>query len=136
VRKELFVADYGLDAVEVPANKTWQNIGSITSGIDNPDGGFVDKNGNIVICDQNNSTVDVIAPPYSSISGYLGSGYSDPLHVRIGKHDKLACIDNFNYGAASVWVKDYPSGSVIAALGSTNGPSAPIAAVDGNNEVP
>ncbi len=266
VPKDLFVADYGLDAVEILTNKTWQNVGSITSGIDSPDGAFVDKKGNlyisnagsvditeykpgasspkytyssgmenptdvsvdthgnvyeadfedgdvaefpqgsntpseqcaitgwvggvavdksgdvfvafynkntgagqineyagglngcnattlgaslvfpggmaidgkgnIVICDQDNSTVDIIDPPYSSISGYLGSGYIDPVHVRIGNKDKRAYVDNYDYGDASVWVEDYPSGSVIATLNSSNGLDQPLSAVDSPNEVP
>jgi DNA-binding beta-propeller fold protein YncE len=266
VRKDLFVADYGLDAVEVLENKTWQNIGSITSGIDSPDGSFVDRKsnlyisnagsvditkykrgasspkytysngmenptdvsvdahgnvyeadfeggfvaefpqgsntqteqcaitgwvggvrvdksgdvfvafcnkdtgtgqineyagglsgcnattlgaslvfpgemaidagGNIVICDQDNSTVDIIDPPYSSISGHLGSGYSDPVYVTLGKNDKRAYVDNYNYGDASVWAEDYPSGSVIATLNSSNGLDEPLSAVDDPNEVP
>jgi DNA-binding beta-propeller fold protein YncE len=266
IAKDLFVADYGLDAVEILTNKTWQNIGSITTGIDKPDGTFADKKGNLyisnagtvditeykpgkgspkytysagmenptdvsvdsrgnvyeadfeggfvaeyaqgsntqseecaitgwvggvavdksgdvfvafynkdtdagqideyagglsgcnatvlgpslvfpggmaidakgnlVVCDQDNNTVDIIDPPYSSISSYLGSGYSDPLHVRIGKKDKLAYVDNYNFGDATVWVEDYPSGSVVATLGTSNGLSAPLSAVDGENEVP
>lgn len=264
--KDLFVADYGLDAVEILTNKTWQNTGSITTGISGPDGTFVDKKGNLyisnagsvditeykpgksspkytyssgmenptdvsvdshgnvyeadfeggfvaeyaqgsnaqseecaitgwvggvavdksgdvfvafynkdtgagqideytgglsgcnattlgaslvfpggmaidakgnlVVSDQDNNTVDIIDPPYTSISGYLGSGYTDPVHVRIGKKDKLAYVDNYDFGTATVWVEDYPSGSVVATLGSSNGLDSPLSAVDGQNEVP
>jgi hypothetical protein len=57
VPKDLFVADYGLDAVAILTNKTWQNVGSITSGIDSPDGAFVDKKGNLYI--SNAGSVDI-----------------------------------------------------------------------------
>ena len=46
-----------------------------------PGGMVLDKNSNLVICDQNAEAVDIIKPPYSRISGTLGSGYSDPTTV-------------------------------------------------------
>ena len=43
----------------------------------------LDENGDIVICDEGNNSVDIIPPPYNKISGTLGSGYNWPLTVRI-----------------------------------------------------
>jgi hypothetical protein len=98
-------------------------------------GGMVlDKNNDIIVCDQTAAAVDVIDPPYTSISGTLGSGYSDPFHVTLNKKEKEAYVAD--YAAADVQVLSYPSGSNIATLGSANGLSDPAAAVDGQNYVP
>jgi hypothetical protein len=49
----------------------------------------LDKNGDIVICDEADNSVDIILPPYNKISGTLGSGYNWPLTVRINaKNDR------------------------------------------------
>lgn len=97
-------------------------------------GGMVlDKHSNIVVCDQLGPTVDVIAPPYSSVTSTLGSGYSDPFHVTINKKNKLAFVaDN---ALANVQVLKYPSGTNVKTLGSANGLSDPSSAVDGINAV-
>jgi serine/threonine-protein kinase len=98
-------------------------------------GGMVlDKNNNIIVCDQLGPTVDVIDPPYTSVSGTLGSGYSDPFHVTINKAEtEVYVADNAN---ANVQVLSYPSGSNIITLGGANGLSDPAAAVDGKNFIP
>jgi DNA-binding beta-propeller fold protein YncE len=94
----------------------------------------MDKHGNLLVCDQLGPTVDVIKPPYTSVSGTLGSGYSDPFHVTINKKNNQAYVADL--GNANVQVLSYPSGSNVATLNSANGLSDPAAAVDGQNEVP
>ena len=39
----LYVSDAGINAVDVLANNSWTYSGSITSGINGPDGNWVDK---------------------------------------------------------------------------------------------
>jgi hypothetical protein len=98
-------------------------------------GGMVfDKHGNLVVCDQEGPVVDVIAAPYTSVTGTLGSGYTDPFHVTINKKNKQAYVTDL--AAAVVDVLDYPSGTNVATLGSANGLSDPSSAVDGDNYVP
>jgi hypothetical protein len=98
-------------------------------------GGMVfDKHGNLVVCDQEGPVVDVIAAPYSSVTGTLGSGYTDPFHVTINKKNKQAYVTDL--AAAVVDVLDYPSGTNVATLGSANGLSDPSGAVDADNFVP
>jgi hypothetical protein len=93
----------------------------------------IDKAGNLVVCDQTAPAVDIIAPPYSSVTGTLGSGYGSPFHVRLSKTNKLAYVgDDVN---AVVDVLDYPSGTLVQQLGSSNGLVDPYAAVDGSNAV-
>ncbi len=96
-----------------------------------PGGMVLDKSGNIVVCDQDNESVDIIDPPYSSVSGTLGSGYSDPFHVTINKNNKQAYVAN--YGDADVLVLSYPGGSTQATLDGSNGLESPAAAVDSKN---
>ena len=45
----LYVSDAGINAVDVLANNSWTYSGSITSGINGPDGNWVDKKGNIYV---------------------------------------------------------------------------------------
>ena len=99
-----------------------------------PGGMVMDKKGNLVVCDQDAEAVDVIAPPYSSVTGTLGSGYSDPFHVTVNKKNNQAYVAN--YGGSDVFVLKYPSGSSIATLNSANGLSSPAAAVNSSNYVP
>jgi len=93
----------------------------------------IDRNGNLIVCDQLAPAVDVIDPPYTSISGTLGSGYTDPFHVTINKRNNKVLVADV--GAANVQVLDYPSGSNIITLNSSNGLSDPASAVFSLNAV-
>jgi hypothetical protein len=94
----------------------------------------LDEHGNLLVCDQNAKTVDIIKPPYNSVSGTLGSGFSDPFHVTINKKNTQAYVAD--YATGEVYVLSYPSGKTISTLGTANGISFAWAAVDGNNYVP
>ncbi len=97
-------------------------------------GGLVlDSKNDIVVCDQTGPSVDVIAPPYSSVTRTLGSGYSDPFHVTLSAKNKLAFVAV--NGAAVVDVIDYSTGSITQTLNSANGLSDPASAVDGPNDI-
>lgn len=98
-------------------------------------GGMVlDKNDNIIVCDQEGPTVDVVDPPYNSVTSTLGSGFADPFHVTLNKAEtEVYVADN---SLANVQVLSYPGGSNIITLGSSNGLVDPAAAVDGKNFVP
>ncbi len=97
-------------------------------------GGMVlDKNDDLVVCDEKARSVYVIAPPYNSITRTLGSPYfSDPLHVTLSKDNATAFVAD----RAAVYVFNYNTGSVTATLGSANGLSEPNSAVDAPNYVP
>jgi hypothetical protein len=101
-------------------------------------GGMVlDKHRNLLICDQQNAAVDVVAPPYSSITGELGSGFITPLHVTLDKTNKLAFVTDI--GNTTVYsvvdVLDYPSGKVVTQLGTAAGLEDPWGAADAPNAV-
>ena len=100
-----------------------------------PGGMVLDKNDDLVICDQTGDAVDIVKAPYSSISGTLGSGYSEPFHVSINKKNNQAYITDTG-SALTIDVVTYPGGSRQATLGSSDGVTAPYGAVDGSNYVP
>jgi hypothetical protein len=93
-----------------------------------------DKQANLIVCDQLAPAVDVIAPPYNAVTSTLGSGYDDPLHVTINKKNTLVYVTDLY--AATVDVLNYPSGSSVVTLNSSEGLSGPTGAVDGGNDVP
>jgi len=99
-----------------------------------PGGMVLDKKSNLVLCDQDADAVDIIAPPYSSVTGTLGSGYSDPFHVTVNKKNNQAYVANF--GDFEIDVLSYPAGASKATLGSANGLSEPASAVDSQNYNP
>jgi hypothetical protein len=97
-------------------------------------GGMVfDKQGNLVVCDQTAPAVDIIAPPYTAVTGTLGSGYVDPFHVTIDMAGTRAYVADLD--AADVQVLNYPSGSSVATITSSSGLSDPSSAVDEHNLV-
>jgi len=81
------------------------------------------NNRDLVVCDQFGPTVDVIDPPYTSITTTIGPGYADPFHVALNKSNGLMFVAD--PGDAVVWVQDYPSGSVVTTLGAGSGLSDP-----------
>ena len=103
-------------------------------------GGMVlDKQGRLVVCDQvgtgSGAVVDIIAPPYTAITGTLGSGWIDPFHVTVDMAGTRAYVtDN---AAADVEVLNYPSNSLITMINSTStsGIVDPSSAVDKHNLV-
>ncbi|HEY1656377.1 MAG TPA: hypothetical protein VGF86_14835 [Candidatus Tumulicola sp.] len=85
--------------------------------VTSPGGLVLDKNANLIADDQNGS-IDLIAPPYSSATP-LVTGLSDPFHVALNKSEKL--LFNANNGNGTVTVYDYPSGALVTTLGTANG---------------
>jgi hypothetical protein len=98
-------------------------------------GGMVlDSNNDLVVCDQNASAVDIIDPPYSSITRTLGSGYLDPFDVTLNKSNALAFVADVGLDEVFVW--NYRTNILVATLGYRNGLAVPYSAVDGPNAVP
>jgi hypothetical protein len=96
-----------------------------------PGGMALDKNDDIIICDQGNNSVDIVAPPYNKVSGTLGSGYSAPSSVRLNRKNDRAYVVNGN--PQDVLVVQYPNGTLIKELGADYGISEALGAVDSDN---
>lgn len=86
-------------------------------------GGIVlDKEDDLVACDQTAGAVDIIKPPYSSVNSSI-TGFSEPFHVGLNKGNKLLFVADIVKG--EVFVDKYPSGSSYTTLGSASGLSDP-----------
>ncbi len=91
--------------------------------LSSPGGIQVDMKDDLVVCDQ--LTVDIIPPPYTSIRKKITvSGGSDYLHDALTGDNKLLFIADPN--AAVVDVVNYPSGTLVKQLNSSNGLSSPF----------
>jgi hypothetical protein len=86
-----------------------------------PGGLALDKQGNLLDCDQDVG-VDIIPPPYTSISSTI-TGFADTFHIALNKKSSLLYVAD--PGNADVAVVSYPSGTLLTTLGSANGLSDP-----------
>jgi hypothetical protein len=82
---------------------------------------ILDGHNNIIYCDQWNAVVDVIAPPYTSITRTIGSGWVDPYQPALEKHNGalLLYVEDSSAGPSSTgWVQvfNYPAGTLVATL--------------------
>lgn len=101
----------------------------------------IDKGGDLVAAEGVGAAVAIIAPPYTSVTGTLGSGWTNPSAVTIGDSGTQAYVTDpgFNYGSptnAVVKILTYPGGSTVATLGNAQGLQDPQSAVDSRNYVP
>jgi hypothetical protein len=134
---DVFVAYYtGTgDIVEYKGGLSGCSATTLGATVTFPGGMVLDKKNDLVICDQTGDAVDIINPPYSSISGTLGTGYSEPFHVSLNKKNNQAYVTDTGT-AHTIDVVSYPAGTRIATLGSSYGVADPFGAVDGSNFVP
>lgn len=97
----------------------------------------VDNQGNLLVTDpdrRRGGNIEVIAPPYTSVTRTIGSGGFWPVDVSVNKaNTRMYVTDSVSN---KVYVLNYSTGAVLTALGSEVGLTQPEAAVDGNNFVP
>jgi hypothetical protein len=84
-------------------------------------GMVITHNGTLAAIDQF-AGVDIIPPPYNSISSTIG-GFSDPFHNALNKLQNQIFVADV--GNANVQILSYPAGHPIKTLGSGNGLSDP-----------
>ncbi len=94
----------------------------------------VDPQGKLVVAVAGSHAVDIIAPPYTAVTGALGSGWSAPVSATIDKAGTQAYVTD--QGTQTVTVLTYPGGSNVATIGSADGLSNPTYAIDSKNFVP
>jgi hypothetical protein len=92
----------------------------------------LDKNDNLLLVDQLDNVVDVIAPPYNSITSQISANQA--FMVTINKRNDQIYVSDALGGV--VYVDAYPSGSRIATLGASNGITEPYGVSDTENYVP
>jgi hypothetical protein len=111
----------------------WVNLSSGASGITEFAGGLsgcpgttlpvtltfaggmsMDNAKGLVVNDQLGPSIDLIPPPYTTISGTCGSGYSDPFHNALTKGNARLYVADI--GNANVQVLAYPACTNITTL--------------------
>lgn len=125
---DVFVTGYSAgsgEIVEYKGGLTNQcSATTLAPTLSNPAGIQVDKEDDLVVCDQR-AGVDIIPPPYASVRKTITvSGGSDYLHDALTADNKLLFIADPNAGAVDV--VDYPSGTLVKQLNSSNGLSSPF----------
>jgi streptogramin lyase len=78
----------------------------------------IDRNGDLVIVDENAAVVDIIAPPYAAITSTIG-GFVGPFWIALSRDNAEIFVTD--PGAQEVFVDSYPAGTPIAVLGTANG---------------
>ncbi|MGB8519844.1 MAG: hypothetical protein WCD38_06725 [Candidatus Tumulicola sp.] len=101
-----------------------------------PHGIAIDKEGNLLATDPDRGVgdIDVIAPPYTSITRTISTGGPWPVSVSLNKANTRMYVSDSSLNM--VHVMTYPAGAILTSLGPTEGLTQPDAAVDGNNFVP
>ena len=125
---DLFVTGYSAvsgEIIEYKGGMTSQcSATTLAPTLTNPAGIQVDKKDDLVVCDQH-AGVDIIPSPYTSIRKTITvPGGSDYLHDALTGDNKLLFIADPN--AAVVDVVDYPSGTLVTQLNSSDGLSSPF----------
>lgn len=93
----------------------------------------IDPQGDLVVADYYAPAVDIIAPPYTSITGTLGSGWTHPYNVTIDRAGTQAYVAD---EAGPIQILTYPGGNHVATLSTVNGYNQLWSAVDSENYVP
>ena len=114
----------GAGVVEFPAGLgNCRDVTTLGALLITAGGMQLDRQHNLVICDQVGQTVDIVAPPYTIVTRIISDGFADPFHVALNKYNTLMFVadpGNFN-----VKVLKYPSGIPVTTLGQANGLSIP-----------
>lgn len=129
---DLFVAYFGSSGGNFEEFKGGSSTPTpLGAFVGSPAGLILDNHSNLIADDQAGN-IDVIAPPYSSVTT-LESGLSDPFHVSLNKKETL--LFNANAGAGTVTVYKYPAGTLVTTLGSSNGLSGAAGVSDSPDSV-
>jgi hypothetical protein len=95
--KDLFVSDGGSNAVDVLSYPSWSYYSDITSGIDGPDGNWVDTNGNLYIANYLGINITEYNSSGAPIYTY-SNGIEDPVNVSTDKNGNVYEADFYgNY---------------------------------------
>jgi hypothetical protein len=128
---DVFV-DFGSSIVEYVGGLSGCTATPLGVTLESAGGIAIDRHDDLLVCDQLGQAVDVIAPPYTSVTRVLQSGYS-PFHVTINKDNHLAFVASID--EAAVYVVDYATGGTLATLeGKAYGLAEPVSAVSGPND--
>lgn len=96
----------------------------------------IDPLGNLVVCLVSVGIINMIAPPYTSITGTLATGLAQPQLIKINRQGTQAYVADSADRTASLQVLTYPGGSITETFNYENGGILPQTGVADPNYVP
>lgn len=88
--QDLYVSDAGTHEVAVLDNKTYKEVGTISSGLSNPGGNFLDKAGNLYVA---SGGVQEYSPGGTSPSFTYDAGLSNAIDVSVDTRGNVYAVD-------------------------------------------
>lgn len=131
-KNDVFVSFAGGELIEYAGGLSGCNMTVLGASLATAYGMAVDKQNDLVVCDPATAAVEVIAPPYSSVTRTFGSGLTEPVNVTLNRTNGFAFVVDYD---KDVQVYDYQSGALLTTLGTVYGLDSPLSAVDGPNAV-
>lgn len=96
----------------------------------------IDPLGNLVVCLVSVGIINMIAPPYTSITGTLATGLAQPHLIKINRQGTQAYVTDSADRTESLQVLTYPGGSITATFNYENGGLLPQTGVSDPSYVP
>jgi len=127
--KEIAETDFG-NGEAILLNQKYKETGTITDGLDGPDGDFIDNKGNLYIGNYAGLNVQEYAPGGTSPSFTYSSGLSDPIDVTTDTKGNVYVDD---YSADTV--VEFPQGSNTASATCSTGLGNEGVVVDSKGDV-
>lgn len=130
---DVFLSSASGQLVEYPGGLAGCN--ATVLGVTIPGASFgitVDKQSDLVVSNTSAGTIEVIAPPYSSVTRTFGTSLVEPVNVTLNKDNKLAFVVDWE---KDVQVYNFSTGTLVKTLGTPYGLVNPFSAVDGPNAV-
>jgi hypothetical protein len=103
-RRDLYVAEYGVGKIIILKNHGYAPDGTITSGINGPQGVTLDQSGNLYVANRNGGNVAEYAPGVSTPAFVYASAIVSPLSVSVDRqgHVFVADVPGFHASDAIV----------------------------------
>jgi hypothetical protein len=98
VGKDLFVSD-GISTVFLFKNNTYKSAGTVTNGLSDVDGDWVDKSGNLYVANVGAKNVTEYKPGSSSPSCTYDAGLVDPINVTTDAKGDVFVVDFNDFNA-------------------------------------
>jgi hypothetical protein len=127
---DFYVSDLGTGKVEILKNQSWQEIGEISSGIQGPDGNYVDSHRNFYTANYLGPNIEEYKPATTQPSFTYKSGMKDPVDVSA---DAQGNVYEADYNGA--FVAEYAQGQDSMINACLPGGNVEGVAIDSSNDV-
>ncbi|MGB6601701.1 MAG: hypothetical protein WBE77_11525 [Candidatus Cybelea sp.] len=114
-------------------NKTYQDLGVITNGINGASDVFVDKQGNLYVANSSSPNVAEYSPGATSPTFYYSAGMSAPSAVTVDAHGNV--FEGDNNGAVNEYFQGYNVLAASCHVGGSQGGVVVGIAVDSAGDV-